>query len=162
MTELTAEQQKQEAERQAIEQMMAAMRLKLDEMRAKTPAESERAHQWLKEQCADPRLAGDFKRQVLEKARAYECESNMKATDVALADARRLAAEERMSDRAARLGEAQRFYGKACSLGATEDFRRASGRLIETIMMTGGFRRSGPTRAKPLDIAPKAPNRAKA
>lgn len=156
-----AEKARQEAERQAIKQMMAAIYERLNAMRGAAPAATDAAHQWVKEQCTDARLKVEFKRQVLEAARALDCEANMRATDAALADAARLAAEERMTERAAKLSEARALYGKACTLGANDQFRRATGRLIETIMMTGGVRKSGPTRAKPTDVAPANPRNAK-
>ncbi len=162
MTDMDALKAKKEAERQAIEQIMTTIRERLNGMRGVSPAAAEAAHQWIKEQCTDTRLAGDFKREVMERARAFECDANMRATDAALADAARLAAGERMTERAAKLSEARTLYGKACTLGANDQFRRATGRLIETIMMTGGVRKSGPTRAKPVETAPPNPRSAKA
>lgn len=162
MTDMDAEKAKKEAERQAIEKMMTAIVERVNGMRGASPAATEATHKWVKEQCTDTRLAADFKRQVMEQARAFECDANMRATDAALADAARLAAGERMTERAAKLSEARTLYGKACTLGANDQFRRATGRLIETIMMTGGVRKSGPTRAKPLETAPPNPRSAKA
>jgi len=155
-------QQQQEAERAALEAKMTEIRTRVDAMRSGTAAETGPAHVWVKEQCVEPKLAMEFKRQMLDQARAHDCDASMRATDAALADAARLAVEERMVERAAKLSEARTLHSKACQLGANEHFRRATGRLIETIMMTGGVRKSGPTRAKPLDTAPKPPQLAKA
>jgi len=163
LTDIAAQQAKQEAERQAIQQKMAEIRDRVEGMRGGTPAAAEHAHQWIKEQCTDTHLPMDFKRQVLERARAYECDVNMRATDALLANAVHLAAEERMAERAVKLSEARTLFGKACKLGANDHFRRATARLIETAMLTGGVYRPGvATRAKPLDTAPKNPHLAKA
>jgi hypothetical protein len=155
-------EQKQEAARQALERSMQFCRDDLKKMHDATPDEAERLAKELKDHCGgDKSLPFDFKRKVLERARLYECNANMRAADTALHTALRLAAEEHMVERARKLGEGRRFFSKACSLGADDDFRKAVQRLIENVMMTGGVQKKGPTRAKPADIAPRAPNRAK-
>lgn len=152
----------QEAARQALERSMQHCKDVLRKMRDATPEEAERLNKALKDHCgSDKALPFDFRKKVLERARQYECFANMRATDRALHEALRLAAEEHMVERAQKLGEGRRYFGKATALGADEDFRKAAQRLIETIMMTGGVQHKGPTRAKPADIAPRAPNRAK-
>lgn len=154
--------QKQEAERAALERSKQFCRDELKKMHSATPDEAERLSKALKDHCGhDKALPFDFKRKALELARTYECNSNMRAADVALHQALRLAAEEHMVERAQKLGEGRRYFSKACALGADEDFRKAAQRLIENVMMTGGVQKKGPTRAKPADIAPRAPNRAK-
>lgn len=158
----TPSSDKQEAERQAIERSMQFCKDQLRKMHDCQPDEGERLHKQLKDHCgSDKKLPFDFKRKVLERARQYECFANMRATDRALHSALRLAADENMVERAQKLGEGRRLYSKACTLGADEDFRKAAQRLIETVMMTGGVQHKGPTRAKPAEIAPRAPNRAK-
>jgi len=144
-----------DAERAVIEQKLMAIYQRLEGMRAGEPEVTAPAHEWIKAQCADPTLPKDFKKKVLEKARTLDCDAHMRATGQALTDAGRLATEGRMAERQAKLLEANKLYGKAVTLGAPEQFRRATGRLIETVMMTGG-RRAGPTAAKPADTAPKA------
>jgi hypothetical protein len=153
---------KQEAERLAIERSMHFCKEQLFKMHDCTPDEAERINKQLKDHCGtDKKLPFDFKRKVLERARQYECFANMRATDHALHAALRLAAGEHMVERAQKLGEGRRFFSKACGLGADQDFRMAAQRLMETIMMTGGVQHKGPTRAKPAERAPRAPNRAK-
>jgi len=154
--------QKQEAERQAIERLKAAMTAKLDEMKQASPSDAERIHGALKQQCSDTRLSQDFKNFVLKRARHFECTSNMRAATKALNEAVDFAHAEKLKERSARLAMGRQWYGKACALGADEEFRRATQRLIDTAMMTGGVYRPGvATRAKPLDTAPKNPNDAK-
>jgi ribosomal protein L16 Arg81 hydroxylase len=155
--------QKQEAERLAIERAMQDCKNELRKMREAEPDEAERLSKLLKDRCGqDKLLPYDFKRKVLERARLYECNANMRAADKALHTALRLAAGEQMVQRAQKLGEGRRYFSKACTLGADQDFRAAAQRLMENIMLTGGVQHKGPTRAKPADIAPRAPNRAKA
>lgn len=154
--------QKQEAERAAIERSKQHCRDELKKMHEAAPDEAERLAKGLKDHCGqDKSLPFDFKRKALELARTYERNSNMRAADAALHQALRLAADEHMVERAQKLGEGRRYFSKACALGADEDFRKAVQRLIENVMMTGGMQKKGPTRAKPADIAPRAPNRAK-
>ncbi|MBC7905831.1 MAG: hypothetical protein H7Y60_03670 [Rhodospirillaceae bacterium] len=155
--------QKQEAEKIALERAMQACRDELKKMHEATPDDAERMNKLLKDRCGqDKTLPFDFKRKVLERARLYECNANMRAADAALHTALRLAAGEQMVQRAQKLGEGRRYFSKACMLGAGDDFRAAAQRLMENIMMTGGVQHKGPTRAKPADFAPRAPNRAKA
>lgn len=154
---------RRELEKQAMERSMRTCKEELGKMQDASPDEAERLGKRLKERCGeDKSLPFDFKRKLLEKARLYECNANMRAADQAFHAALRLAAQEQMVERAQKLGEGRRFYSKACALGAGEDFRKAVQRLIENVMMTGGVQHKGPTRAKPADIAPRAPNRAKA
>ena len=153
---------KKEAERQAAERLMLACRDILTQMEGSSPEEAERLAKRLKETYAtDKRLPYDFKRTMLERARKLECNANMRAADRCLHRAAQLAADEQMMDRSKKLGDGRRYASKAQMLGAGVEFRRATDRLIETIMMTGGVHRPGPSRAKPLDLAPKNPHCAK-
>jgi hypothetical protein len=140
---------------------MGMIRETVHKMRDASPEDADRLHQQIKNHCTDKRLSVEFKRKALDYARSYECNANMRATDKLLREAVRLAAAEHMKERGAKLSEARKLFGKACSLGADDNFRKAAQRLMETIMLTGGVVKPGPTRAKPMDIAPKTPNRAK-
>lgn len=155
--------QKREAEQAAIERSKQHCRDELKKMHDARPEEAERLAKALQEHCGhDKSLPFDFKRKALEAARNYERNSNMRAADSALHQALRFASGEHMVERAQKLGEGRRYFSKACSLGADDAFRKAVQKLIENVMMTGGVQKKGPTRAKPADIAPRAPNRAKA
>ncbi len=151
----------QEADRVAMERIKTMVRETLKDMRNVSPNDAERLHQRVKDLCTEKILPLELKKKPLELARGYECNANMRATDKLLHEAIRLAAGEHVKDRAQKMGDARKLFSKACSLGADDDFRKAAHRLMETIMMTGGVVRPGPSRAKPLDTAPKAPNRAK-
>lgn len=153
---------REEARKQAIERAKQACLKELHEMQDTRPEAAERLHKHLKDRCgADKSLPFDFKRALLEKAREHERHANMRACDRLLHEAARLAAEEHMTERAQRLGAARRYFTKACTLGADDDFRKAAERLMETVMLTGGIHQKGPTRAKPRSFAPATPNRAK-
>jgi hypothetical protein len=154
--------QKQDAERQALERLKAAIATRLDEMKDAAPSEAERMHAALKNQCNDKRLPMDFKRQILDRARAHECNANMRAATRAMEEAVDYARAEKLKERGARLAMGRQWFAKACSLGANEEFRKATQRLIDTAMMTGGVYKPGvATRAKPIDTAPRNPNSAK-
>jgi hypothetical protein len=158
-----AAKQKQDAERQAVERLKAAMTGKLNEMREASPSQAEGIHNALKAQCKDTRLSPEFKNFVLKRARHFECDSNMRAATKAMNEAVDYALSEKLAERGARLAMGRQWFSKACSLGANDEFRRATERLIETAMMTGGVYKPGvATRAKPVDTAPKNPNDPKA
>jgi hypothetical protein len=128
-----------------------------------SPEEAERLSTRLKEFCGgDKVLPFDFKQKAYLKARELECHANMRMADKALRDAARMAAAENMKERGVKLGDARRYFAKACGLGADQGWRKAFQRSSETVMLTGGVQPKGPTRAKPRDIAPPTPNRAKA
>ncbi|MCA1939427.1 MAG: hypothetical protein LDL26_00380 [Caenispirillum bisanense] len=153
---------KAEQQRQAVERAKADCLKQLHEMEHADPETAERLNKALKDRCgADKTLPYDFKKALLDKAREYERNANMRQCDRLLHEAARLAAEEHMTERAQKLGAGRRYFSKACTLGADEDFRHAAQRLMETIMLTGGVHKDGPSRAKPADFAPKTPNRAK-
>ena len=44
---------------------------------------------------------------------------------------------------------------------APEEFKQQCERMLEVAMFSGGVKAKGPTKAKPLDEAPKPENRAK-
>ncbi|MDA8232571.1 MAG: hypothetical protein M0006_14650 [Magnetospirillum sp.] len=146
----------------AIEQSKKVIRDLIHAMADASPEESERLAQQVKDRCGgDTLLPFDFKQKAFKKARELQCNANMRAADRLMHQAARLAAEENMKDRGAKVAEARRYFAKACTLGADEEWRKAFQRLNETILLTGGVQHKGPTRAKPLDTAPKPPNRAK-
>lgn len=155
--------QKQEAERQAVERLKAALTAKLEEMKEASPSQAESIHNVLKAQVKDTRLTMEFRNFILKRARHFECNSNMRAATKAMNEAVDYARAEKIKERGARLAMGRQWYSKACALGANDEFRKATERLIETVMMTGGVYKPGvATRAKPVDTAPKNPNDAKA
>ena len=150
---------KREAE---IERAKDEIRKLVHELRDATADQAEKLSQRVKDRCsANKYLPFDFKTKAYKMIRELECNANMRAADTLIHQAARLAAEENMRERTSKMGESRRYFGKACLLGADQEWRKAYQRLSENVMMTGGVHRPGPTRAKPLDTAPKNPNQAK-
>lgn len=157
-----ASQANQEAAQAALERCKQVCRDQIKQMHDCSPEDAERQHKWLKDYCgAEKKLPFEYKRKVLDRARQLECEANMRYCDKLLQFAAKLAAEEHMKARSKALIDGQKYLSKACTLGCDDEFRKAANRLIETVRLTGGVQHSGPTRAKPADIAPKTPDRAK-
>lgn len=148
-------------DQETIDRLVNGCREVLGKLRAAPPPEAARIAEHLKERLKDNRIPFEFRRKAAELARRYERESNMRAVDSALHWASTFARAEKMAERSKSLAEARQFLARAMMLGADPSFRRASEREIEAIMLSGGVVRSGPTRAKPLDTAPKNPHRAK-
>jgi hypothetical protein len=78
----------------------------------------------------------------------------MKATDLALRRAVAHAQADRALERSQEIAVARGFLSRALSLGAKDDFKRAAEKTIESALLTGGVKRVGPTRAKPVADAP--------
>lgn len=148
-------------DKEVIDRLVNECRRELGKMSGLPPEEAARQGERLKEMLKDNRLPFDFRRETAEHARRLECQANMRATDQALHWAAVAARAEKMAERAKYLGEARKYLSKAVMLGCEKPFQRASQREIETIMLSGGVVRPGPSRAKPLSIAPKNPNSAK-
>ncbi|MFA7429279.1 MAG: hypothetical protein WCZ23_03880 [Rhodospirillaceae bacterium] len=135
----------------------------VNKMSDASPEDAERLAEMIKSRCKDDKyLPFDFNQKVFKAVRRLQCNANMRSADKLLRDAARLAAEEKMKERGVKLADARQYFTKACSLGADDDWRKAYARLQETILLTGGVHRDGPTRAKPAVFAPVNPNNAKA
>jgi t-SNARE complex subunit (syntaxin) len=142
---------KQEAEKKLLDAFMAQCGKVLESMRDVPPAEAERIRQRLDDAIKScPGLPAAFKQQTMAVARAYECSSNMRATDDALQQAMHFAREDDKVARNELLAEARKRGAKATMLGANENFQHAVRRKLENIMLTGGVEHHGPTAAKPL------------
>ena len=151
---------KREAE---IERAKANVRRVLESMNDASPEEAERSHKLIKDLCkADKLLPLDFKQKAQNRAKSLECDANMRKADSMAKFAETLGHAEKLKERGQWLAKARLHFSKACVLGANKEWQTAFLRLNEVIMMTGGLKKNGPSRAKPLDTAPKAPNRAKA
>jgi hypothetical protein len=142
---------KQEAEKKLLDAFMAQCGKVLESMRDVPPAEAERIRQRLEDAMKScPGLPAAFKQQTMAVARAYECSSNMRATDDALQQAMHFAREDDKVARNELLAEARKRSARATMLGANENFQHAVRRKLENIMLTGGVEHHGPTAAKPL------------
>ena len=147
----------------AIEREKQVVREFVQKIASANAEDAERKHQQLKDWCnADKLLPFEFKRKALLRAKILECSVNMRKSDELLHEASALAIADKMSEKNQTLGEARRYFGRACKLGAEEDWRKAYKRAEETLQLTGGMKHDAPSRAKPVDHAPLTPNRAKA
>lgn len=133
----------------------------IERMKSLNPEEAERRCRQIKTLCeVDQVLPDAFKRKAYEQAREMECIANMRRCDRLLREANTLSVQGKMTERTASLMEARTFFGRACQLGAPADWRKAFERAAETIQLTG-HRLAEHSLAKPPDVAPRAPNRAK-
>jgi len=146
----------------AIEREKQVVREFVQKIANATPDDAERKHQQLKDWCnGDKLLPFEFKRKALLRAKILECSVNMRKCDELLDEATNMAMADKLVDKHRLMGEARRHYGRACKLGAEEDWRKAYQRAEETLQLTGGMKHDAPSRAKPVDKAPLTPNRAK-
>ena len=147
----------------AIEREKQVVREFVQKIASANAEDAERKHQQLKDWCnADKLLPFEFKRKALLRAKILECSVNMRKSDELLHEASALAIADKMVEKHRMMGEAKRYYGRACKLGAEDDWRKAYQRAEETLQLTGGMKHDAPSRAKPADRAPLTPNRAKA
>jgi hypothetical protein len=146
----------------AIEQAKLALRKFVHDLADRTPEEIERKSKQIKEWCNSDKLVPfDFKQKALKRVLDIERSANMLFCDMRLHEAMDAAVNDDNKGKIAKVGEARRFFGRACTLGADADWRKAFLRAEENLLMSGGIHHNAPSRAKPADIAPRAPNRAK-
>jgi hypothetical protein len=138
-----------EKEREAvIERGKQSIREFVQAIASATPEQAEQKTKQLRDWCgADKDLPFEFKRKAMLRAKILECASNMRTCDAMLHAASALATDGHLPERNAKLAEARRYYGRACKLGAEEDWRKAYQRAEETIQLTG-IDRDSPSRAK--------------
>lgn len=145
-----------------IEKAKSQLRKMVHDLSDMTPEDIERSNKHIKEWCGKDKLIPlDFKQRAMKHAQKVERAANMLYCDTQLHHATEAAINEHHKEKMVFLGNARRYFGKATSLGADDDWRKAFKRAEENLMMTGGVHKEGPSRAKPADIAPRAPNRAK-
>jgi len=115
----------------------------------------------LYETMRDPTLPRDFVQHISAELKGLDLMVHMKATDMALRRAVLHAQADRKAERNQEVAAARGFLSRAMALGANEDFKHAAEMTIESAMLTGGVKQSGPTRAKPGDEAPPVRSLAK-
>lgn len=115
----------------------------------------------LKEAIRNAKLPEDYTEEANAAIDALMLQAFMKATSVAARAAIEAGLEDEIERRAMKIREAREKLAGAIRYKAPEDFRRKCERMLETALFSGGVRAKGPTRAKPEDMAPKVPNRAK-
>jgi hypothetical protein len=147
----------------AIETAKLTLRKFVHDLADRTPEEIERRAKQIKEWCnADKLVPFEFKQKALKRTLDIERSANMLFCDMRIHEAMDAATDDDHKTKVAKMGEARRYFGRACTLGADPDWRKAFTRAEENLLMSGGMHHDAPSRAKPADIAPRAPNRAKA
>ena len=138
-----------EKEREAaLERSKQTVRGFVQKIAGATPEDAERMNQQLRDWCgSDREVPFEFKRKAMLRAKILECSTNMRVCDERLHEAAAEASEGRLSERDAKLNEARRYYGRACKLGAEEEWRKAYQRAEEILRLTG-TNRDTPSRAK--------------
>ena len=122
----------------ALERNKQIVREFVHKIAGATPEEAERKAQQLRDWCgADRDLPFEFKRKAMARARLLECAANMRVCDTLLHEASAEASVGHLSERNAKLTEARRYYGRACKLGAEEEWRKAYQRAEDTLRLTG-------------------------
>jgi hypothetical protein len=101
-----------------------------------------------------PDLPRDFVAQISAELKGMSLLVNMKATDMALRRAIAHAQADRKLERNQEIAAARGTLSRAIGLGAKDDFKRAAEMTIESVMLTGGVKQTGPTRAKPVVDTP--------
>lgn len=155
-------QEKQKAEQRAIEEAKAQCDAELRKMKNATIEEVEHIKQHLTDlmkRCQ--KLPFDFKQKLQMSAKTYECAAYMRDTDDCLRQAVAKAQARQFVERGQCLARGKQSYRKALMLGADKEFAIAAERMIENIMLTSSPDTHRPTKAKPMDTAPKNPHCAK-
>jgi hypothetical protein len=145
-----------------LERQKEVARKMLQDMHDVGPEEAQRLAERIKALLqSDKILPMAIRQKVSLRMRQLECEANMRAADKLLRQAMDLMNASELRERGQKLADARRYFAKVCSLGGDAEWKKAFQRVCENLMMSGGVRFDAPSRAKPLDTAPKAPNRAK-
>jgi len=132
----------------ALERSKQTVREFVQKIASAAPEDAERMNQQLRDWCGkDRELPFEFKRKAMLRAKILECSTNMRICDTRLHEAAAEATEGHLPERDAKLIEARRYYGRACKLGAEEEWRKAYQRAEETLRLTG-IDRDTPSRAK--------------
>jgi hypothetical protein len=125
-----------------------------DQAVAGNVASVEQAAQGLYAALRDPALPRDFVAQIGAELKGMSLLVNMKATDMALRRAITHAQADHKPERNQEIVAARGFLSRAMALGAKDDFKHVAEMMIESALLTGGVKQTGPTRAKPVDEAP--------
>ncbi len=157
--------EKAEAEARRIEAMKASIEGALTHLKAHAEAGNtdrcEAAAKRIVETLKNPKLPTDYTRQARGVLDSLLLHSFMKATALAAKGALDAAKSDDIELRSKKIKEAREKLSGAMKYKAPSEFKSQCERLIEVAMLSGGVKQKGPTKAKPLDTAPKNENRAK-
>lgn len=157
--------EKAEAEARRIEAMKASIEGALTHLKSHAEAGNtdrcEAAAKRLVESLKNPKLPTDYARQARGVLDSLLLHSFMKATALAAKGALDAAKVDDVELRSKKVKEAREKLAGAMKYKAPAEFNGQCERLLEVAMFSGGVKAKGPTKAKPLDTAPKVENRAK-
>lgn len=106
-------------------------------------------------------LPNDFVKEIRQMADDLMRDAFMKAADIAAHAAMQAAMNDNKELRDKKVKEARDALGGAVRMKAPTDFKMNCERALDAALLSGGVQQVGPTKAKPLDTAPKPENRAK-
>lgn len=157
--------EKAEAEARRIEAMKTSIEGALAHLKSHAEAGNtdrcEAAAKRLVESLKNPKLPGDYSKQARGVLDSLLLHGFMKATALAAKGALDAAKNDDIELRSKKIKEAREKLSGAMKYKAPAEFKSQCERLIEVAMLSGGVKAKGPTKAKPLDTAPKVENRAK-
>mgnify|MGYP003112905287 FL=1 len=157
---------KEEAEQRQIEALKASIEAALMQMKKQAEAgltdRCEASAKRLTEILKNPKLPNDFAKQARGGVDALLLHVFMKATALASKAAIDAAMADDAEKRSEKVKEAREKLAGAIKYKAPKEFKLQCERMLEVAMFSGGVKAKGPTKAKPLDTAPKVENRAKA
>ncbi|GAB4188937.1 MAG: hypothetical protein OHK0024_29320 [Thalassobaculales bacterium] len=119
------------------------------------------AHKRLGEMLKNRKLPAPFSKDCRFIGDALIRDGLIKAADAAAQEAVHAAFADDSELRGKKIKRAREVLALAMQHRAPASLKQECEKLIETAMLSGGIRQTGPTKAKPLDTAPKPPNRAK-
>ncbi|MEQ8394598.1 hypothetical protein [Thalassobaculum sp.] len=157
--------EKAEAEARRLEAMKVSIESALAHLKAHAEAGNtdrcEGAAKRISENLKNPKLPPDYSKQARGVLDSLLLHGFMKATAVAAKAALDAAKSDDIELRAKKIKEAREKLAGAVKYKAPPEFKGQCERLLEVAMLSGGVKAKGPTKAKPLDTAPKLENRAK-
>ncbi|UUX51324.1 hypothetical protein NUH88_06415 [Nisaea acidiphila] len=160
--EKTAEE---EAEQRRIEAMKVSIESALLQMKKQAEAgltdRCEAGAKRLNEALKNPKLPKEYAKQARDGVDRLLLHAFMKATALASKEAIDAGKSDDLEKRTAKIKEAREKLSGAMKYKAPQDFKQQCERMLEVAMMSGGVKAKGPTKAKPLDTAPKVENKAK-
>lgn len=156
---------KEEAERKKIEATMVSIDSGFDHLRHHAEAgnteRSEAAAKRLVESLKNPKLPAPYSKDRRNAVDAFLLHAYMKATALACKGAIDAGMSDDGEKRSEMIKKAREALAGAVKHKAPPDFKKQCERMLEVATFSGGVKAKGPTKAKPLDTAPKVKDRAK-
>jgi hypothetical protein len=157
--------EKEEAEKRKIEATMVSIDAGFEHLRHHAEAgnteRSEAAAKRLVESLKNPKLPAPYSKDRRNAVDAFLLHAFMKATALACKGAIDAGKADDIEKRSEMTKNAREFLAGAVKHKAPPDFKRQCERMLEVATFSGGVKAKGPTKAKPLDTAPKVKDRAK-